>query len=197
MSWQLLTPPEAEPVSLLEAKQHLKVDHDEDDELIQSLITAAREAAESLTGRQLITAHWRYILDRFPGHGAGEASPMWIIKCPVQHIVSIDYLSIDGQWRKLPPTDYSLHPTREPARLAPAFGTSWPLTLPQQASVMVTLVAGYGSPEMVPEGIKSWMKLRLGALYAHREEIAYLVKGRLDPLPFVDRLLDPFRIVML
>jgi len=197
MSWQLMTPPETEPVSLLEAKHHLRVDHDEDDDLIRSLIVAAREAAESLTGRQLVTAQWRFVLDRFPGRGSGEGQPIWLAKCPVQRIGGVDYLAIDGQWRAMPPTDYVLHPTREPARLAPAFGTTWPMTLPEQASVVITLTAGYGSPSMVPDGIKSWIKLRLGALYTHREEIAYLAKGRLDPLPFVDRLLDPFRIVTL
>lgn len=49
---------------------------------------------------------------------------------------------------------------------------------------------------VVPEGIKSWMKLRIGSMYQHREEFALTEKGsKLEPLPFVDRLLDPYRVV--
>lgn len=50
MPLQLLTPPTAEPVSLVEAKLHLRVDFNDDDALITSLITAARQAAETITG---------------------------------------------------------------------------------------------------------------------------------------------------
>lgn len=59
MPLQLVTPPAGEPVSLAEAKQHLRVDGGDDDLLIGSLITAARQAAETKTGRQLITARWK------------------------------------------------------------------------------------------------------------------------------------------
>ena len=48
----------------------------------------------------------------------------------------------------------------------------------------------------MPEGIKSWIKLRLGNLYAHREEIAVLSRGRIDSLPFVAGLLDPYRVAL-
>ena len=67
MPLQLVTPPAEEPVSLAEAKQHLRVDGGDDDLLIGSLITAARQAAETKTGRQLITARWKLVLDAFPG----------------------------------------------------------------------------------------------------------------------------------
>jgi uncharacterized phiE125 gp8 family phage protein len=42
----------------------------------------------------------------------------------------------------------------------------------------------------VPEGLKSWMKLRLGTLDTARQDVTAGVS--LTPLPFADRLLDPF-----
>ena len=63
MPLQLVSAPAGEPITLLEAKQHLRVDVDDDDALIGSLITAARQAAETRTGRQLMTARWKLVLD--------------------------------------------------------------------------------------------------------------------------------------
>jgi uncharacterized phage protein (predicted DNA packaging) len=42
-----------EPISLQEAKKHLRVEFDDDDDLIQGLIVAAREYAEGFMNRPL------------------------------------------------------------------------------------------------------------------------------------------------
>ena len=204
MPLQLVTPPAGEPISLAEAKQHLRVDGGDDDALIGSLITAARQAAETITGRQLMTARWRLVLDAFPGPllmhaGSGSsfslpAHAILLAKCPVQSVVSVEYLDMNGTTQVLPASDYVLDAACEPARLSPVFGKTWPPTLPQIGAVTVTFDAGYGSASEVPEGLKSWIKLRVGSLYGHREEMAVLSRGRIDPLPFVDGLLDGFKV---
>jgi uncharacterized phiE125 gp8 family phage protein len=45
---------------------------------------------------------------------------------------------------------------------------------------------------VVPDGIRSWMLLRVGSLYESREEVAMMTRGKLEILPYVDSLLDPF-----
>ena len=203
MPLQLVTPPAQEPVSLAEAKQHLRVDGGDDDLLIGSLITAARQAAETKTGRQLITARWKLVIDAFPGplmqsvSGSSFSLPghaILLAKCPVQSVVSIEYLDMNGTTQVMPASDYVLDAACEPARLTPAFGKTWPPTLPQMGAVSVTFDAGYGTASAVPEGLKSWIKLRVGSLYGHREEMSVLSRGRIDPLPFVDGLLDGFKV---
>ena len=204
MPLQLVTPPAGEPVTLLEAKQHLRVDVDDDDALIGSLIAAARQAAETITGRQLMTARWKLVLDAFPSatfthavSGATFSLPahaVLLAKCPVQTVLSIEYLDMNGTLQTMPADDYVLDAACEPARLTPAFGKAWPPTLPQIGAVTVTFDAGYGLASAVPEGIKSWIKLRVGSLYGHREEVSVLTRGRIDPLPFVDGLLDGYRV---
>ena len=206
MPLQLVTPPAEEPVSLIEAKLHLRVDFDEDDTLIASLISAARQAAETLTGRQFTTARWRQVLDCFPGPSlmgvaAGQAFSLpghaiLLFKTPVQSVVSINYLDMASVLQVMPASAYTVDTACEPARITPVFGQVWPPSLPQIGAVSVTFDAGYGAAPDVPEGIKSWIKLRLGSLYTHREEMAVLSRGRIDPLPFVQGLLDPYRVVL-
>lgn len=207
MPMQLITPAAAEPVSLAEAKHHLRVDFDEDDALIQALISAARQAAEMLTQRQLVTARWRMVLDSFPGCGlmgvpAGQAFTLpghaiLIPKSPLQSVVEIRYLDMVGVSQVMPAAHYTVDKACEPARITPVFGQIWPVALPQIGAVSVVFDVGYGGPSDVPEGIKSWIKLRLGSLYAHREEVASMARGRIDPLPFVDGLLDPYKVPLI
>src|SRR5690606_41674526 len=62
----LITPPAAEPLSLEDAKNFLRVEHETDDELIAALIAAARGEIELATRRVLLTQTWRIVLHRWP-----------------------------------------------------------------------------------------------------------------------------------
>lgn len=190
MPLQLVTPPALEPVTLSEARLHLRVDTADDDPLIGALISAARLHAEMLTARQFLPARWRLVLDRF--------TPMVLLnRSPVVSVISVRYLDMGGLWQIMPATDYVVESSSEPARITPSFGKIWPPTLPQIGSVEILFDAGYADATKVPDGIKRWMLLRVGSLYQHREEMSVLPAGRIDPLPFVDSLLDPYRVVTL
>ena len=191
---------------MVDMKLHLRVDFDEDDTLIVSLISAARQAAETLTGRQIVTARWKLVLDGFPGpslmgvpSGRSFSLPghaILLAKCPVQSVIAIDYLDMAGAQQTMPASAYTVDTACEPARITPVFGQIWPIALPQIGAVSVTFDAGFGSASEVPEGIKSWIKLRVGSLYAHREEVAIVSRGRLEALPFIDGLLDPYKVAL-
>ena len=207
MPMQLMTPPAGEPISLAEAKLHLRVDFDDDDSLIQVLISAARQAAETLTNRQLMAARWRMVLDSFPGPSlmgvpAGQTFTLpghavLLPKSPVASVVEIRYLDMANAWRVMPAANYTVDSACEPARITPVFGQIWPIALPQIGVVSVIFDAGYGNASAVPEGIKTWIKLRVGSLYVHREEVASMTRGRIDPLPFIDGLLDPYKVPLI
>jgi len=117
-----------------------------------------------------------------------------LFKVPVQSVVSIDYLDMVSARQVMPSETYAVDTACEPARITPVFGQIWPICLPQIGAVSVTFDSGYGTAAQVPEGIKSWIKLRVGSLYAHREELAVLSRGRVEALPFIDGLLDPFKV---
>lgn len=69
MSAFLLTPPASEPLTLDEAKQFLRVEHDDDDALIASLIVAARTQVETVARCALIAQTWRFVRDAWPAAG--------------------------------------------------------------------------------------------------------------------------------
>lgn len=69
MTLFLTEPPMAEPVTLAEAKTHLRVDHESDDALIDGCIRAARELVEQETGLALITQSWQLALEAWPASG--------------------------------------------------------------------------------------------------------------------------------
>jgi len=77
-----LAPPTAEPVTLAEARQFLRLDQTEEDDLLATLITAARLMIEAGAGRCLIEQRWRVVLDRWPADGA--------IRLPLSPVMRIE-----------------------------------------------------------------------------------------------------------
>lgn len=204
----LVSGPATEPVSLSEAKNFLRIDSDitQDDALLTMLIAAARRYAESYLGRSLITQTWKQVSDAFPGNQQTLVMPgvpyswpshaLLLGRSPVQSITSVQYLDMGGTLQTMSSSDYAVDLVSEPTRITPVFGKIWPVTLPQIGAVSVTYVAGYGAAAAaVPEGIRQWILLRLSTLYQNREEHAVMSRGRIDPLPFIDGLLDPYRVV--
>lgn len=186
MAYKIITPPSEEPVSLSEAKQHLRVDGSDDDALISSLIVAARQQAENETLRALCTQTRELVRDYFPHD--------FILRgAPIQSIVSVSFIDADGNDQVLDPVDTLLDKDSEPGYLVPAYGRDWPETFPVPNAVRVRYICGYGSAADVPQSIKQWMLLAIGAMYAQREAIS---DRPLSALPdrFWHRLLDPYRI---
>jgi uncharacterized phiE125 gp8 family phage protein len=206
MPYQIVTEPTVEPLSLTEAKTHLRVDFSADDTLITAMITAVRQYAETITQRQLCTASWRYVIDSFPGparfaipYGSTLSIPSHAIvlnKAPVKTVTAVKYLDLAGVQQTMPAADYTVDYTSAPCRITPIFGRIWPIPLPQIGAIEVDFDAGYGAAADVPQGIKNWMLLRLGALYENREELSVGERITVNPLPFVDGLLDGYKVVV-
>lgn len=200
--------PKVEPLSVQECRNYLRVDSDftSDDALISGLIRAARAFAEAYCGRSFITQKWQLTLDSFPGpsmmgvpYGVTYSIPGHAItleRGTVQSIDSITYLS-SGTLYTMDPTTYVSDLSGNPARITPLFGQIWPvISTPQIGNVKVAYTAGYGdTAAQVPDGIKNWMMIRLATLYANREAVAVLSRGKVEPLPYIDSLLDPYTVV--
>lgn len=191
--------PTTEPVTLADAKNHLRLDDDlvDDDVLITFLIASARRYGEMLTGRSWITQKWRLQLDSFyPSPDGGQI--IELDRGIVQSVDSITYLDTSSAQQTMDLTLLAKDLVSMPARISPKFGTVWPIALPQIGAVQINYTAGYGdTPDTVPEGIRQWMLVRISTLYEHREEVEQVARGKIEPMPFVDSLLDPYKVLVL
>jgi uncharacterized phiE125 gp8 family phage protein len=192
MTLKLIIAPTFEPITLIEAKEQCNVDADltEDDNLLMSIITAAREQAEHLSNRALISQTWERVLDRFPC-GYGQRGQQIELKAMPLSLVSLKYIDGAGAQQTLDPSAYVLNTDEPPGHVYPALGTTWPTThVDAVGAVRVRFTCGYGDATAVPQAVKAWMKLRIGTLYKFREQIAAGVSLAELPGGFTDRLLD-------
>lgn len=161
-----LTQPSVEPVSVSEARHHLRVDDDTDNTYIASLISVARELAEAELDRTLLTTQWQMKLDGFP---AGDIElprpPMSVI----QTSVVVSYTPSDGTVSTLPSTQYRVDTASTPGVIRPLYSGTWPAFIIDANSVTITWWAGYGNDgASVPAVVKNAMLITLTELYENR-----------------------------
>jgi uncharacterized phiE125 gp8 family phage protein len=187
MSLTLVSPPAVEPVTLDEAKAHLKVDTTDDDALIASLITAARARAEWHTGRAFITQSWTLSLDAWPCAGAVE-----IPLPPLQAVTTITTYASNDAATVLDPSLYQVDAASSPARIALKQGVTLPVGLRALNAVQIAFSAGYGDAESnVPAPLREAILDLIANAYANRGDTS----GEL-PLDAL-ALLAPYRILKL
>lgn len=185
MGLTLVAAPAAEPIALADAKAHLRVEHTADDALITALIVAARTEAEHRTGRALISQVWALRLDAFP------TGKIELPKPPLVSVGSITYTDNAGSPQTLAGSEYQVVTDELIGYVQPAYGKSWPSARPVPGSVVVTFTAGNANAAAVPQAIKQWMLLQIGAMYEHRSAAG---DRQIHVLPFADGLLDAARV---
>jgi uncharacterized phiE125 gp8 family phage protein len=146
-------PPGAEPLSLQEAKDYLRVTGDGDDALIAGLITAAREACEDYTGRALITRGYSLFLDAWP------EGDLMLPRPPLVAVTQIRVAASD-----VPPESYVADAS---GRLV--FLSSPPAPGVAARGIEIRFTAGYGArAEDVPAALRTGMKQVVARLYESR-----------------------------
>lgn len=168
------TPPTVEPVTVAEAKNHLRVDTTEDDGYISTLITAAREWCEQYLDRTLVHTQWAMRLHRFP---TDSQYPIELPRPPVvasgtATAVSITYTAESGGTATLSTAQYRVQRLETPGRVTTIYGGTWPAAMEDNDAVIVRWWAGYGdSGSSVPAGIRHAMLMLVGHWYEQRSSV--------------------------
>ena len=184
MSWKVVTEPTVEPVSLSEAKLHLRVDGSTEDALITRLITAAREECEQHIDRSIPTQTLALVLDGFP---AGDIE---LPRGPVTSVTWVKYKNESGTLVTLSSAAYIVDDAGISTALRLPYGGTWPVTLLEPQAVQIQYVAGWAA-NVCPSSLKQWILLRVGSLFETREADSDRPSSE---SPFTQRIIDRWRV---
>lgn len=192
MSAILETGPALEPVSLAEAKAHLRLDAADEDMLLASLITAARMHVEVLTGQVLITQSWRLYFDAWP-----DKTRVEIPIAPLQAISSVTVYDAEGVGAVLPSASWLADVVSNPGRLVRNGSALWPDPGQCANGIEILLTAGHGdAAEDVPQTLRQAILLLAAHWFETREPVA-LGRQTIEAPHSVAALLAPMRRVKL
>lgn len=183
--------PTEPPVSLAEAKAHLRVDFEDDDGLIAALVDAATEHLDGYTGilgRALVTQTWRQDFCDWPADRV-----LRLKLAPVASVTSVKYFDASNAEITVAASgNYALLEDASGAYIKFTSGFSAPALYDERDDrIRVTFVAGYGDPAEVPAAIRAALLLIVGDLYKNRDA------GAVAPNAAVSALLQPYRRVWL
>ncbi|WP_454685206.1 head-tail connector protein [Ancylobacter moscoviensis] len=184
----LLAGPAAEPITLAEAKTYLRVDHDAEDALIASLITAARATVEALTRRALIDQNWRIVRDAWPASGL-----IPVPVNPLRAVLAVHVVDAGGAEVAVPADAFTADTARLPGLIRVGRG-GVPAPGRALAGIAIDIVAGHGaSADHVPSPLVEAARVVLAHFYEHRD-----VPGPGAAFPArLDALVAPFRVTRL
>lgn len=165
MSWTLIrtTNPQKLAVSLEEAKAHLRVAGNAQDDLITQLIEASVEKVERDCERSLITCTWQQTQYGFPSN----AGAILLNMAPASSITSIEYIDEDGSSQTYSALNYSLDKGRNSVTCLDD-DNGWPDTLTTASNrdtVTVTFVCGSTDASNVPRLFKQAVLMDIGVRY--------------------------------
>lgn len=183
---KVITAPTAEPLTLEEVKANLRIVNPDEDDDLSRMIRAARQMAEERLNRALMPQALAFGADAF-------CTVLKVPRPPLIEIDSLKYIDTDGDEQTMPDTGYLVDGFSDPPTISAAPGTSWPSTRAQSGAVVVQYQAGYADATQVPEPIRQWMLLAIGAFYEHRSMVN---EGQTYALPddFYKWLLQPYMV---
>ena len=188
------TEPTAEPLSLQEVKEYLRVDGATDERVVRPLILAARQFAESHMGIAIMQQTLKLEVDTV----IDTDSPLWegmrtapdinyyknyitLPRSPVISVTSVKTYSDADAATTFAATKYYVDNSRQPARIVLRTGENFPSALRVANAIEVIYVAGYTTAYAIPEPIRLGMLQHIAFMYEHRGDM-YEAKSSFPPL---------------
>jgi len=168
----------AAPVSLAEAKEHLRVTHSLEDDLITALVAAACESISQQSGRAITSEVWTI-------YDTGFSGVVHLPKSPVTALGSVKYY-LDGTLATATLADYRLYQDDDYSRVAPIDGKAWPVSQTREDGSQITFTAGYTT---IPDTLRMAVLLLVDFLYYNRGG-----DGDTMPPPGIEQLVGLHRL---
>ena len=166
---RLKTAPTLTPVSLAEAKTHLRIDSSftADDDYITTLINVATSAAENYTNLAIMEQSWYLDIDAFPDYFNLLKGTLRVLT-----INSITYSDADNASQTLASSNYFADGSIKPARIYFAPDATIPSTYDKPNAVNVDFTLGFTAASQVPAPIKQAVLLMVGTYYETRQTVS-------------------------
>lgn len=167
MTARLITPPAATPISLAEAKEHLRVTHADEDTLIGALINAAVSHfdGEGELGRAMITQTWAQWVNQAPGYVRLDVTPF-------QALTAVEYYDTDNALQAATLSDFETWLDGDFVLAKPRKGFTWPNAYSRPDAIKISYTAGFGDASTdVPQAIKHALLLTVAHWYENREAV--------------------------
>ncbi len=202
MALKVIVEPVVEPVSIEDAKAHLRIDSGftEDDGYVSALVASARRFAENFTGALFVQRTCQLTVDYFP---VSRTEALILPTGPAQSISSVTYKDEDGVQQIWDSGAYILDDDVKVPRILPAYDQAWPLARCETNAVTVEFIAGYAPVggviddaayrAGVPSDIGHAIKMLIGHWYENRMEVVVGTTTAQVPMASLD-LLWPYKI---
>jgi len=165
-----------------QVKEHLRIEHDDEDALIDNITLAAYQFAETYTSISILDIEQVDKLDDFQ-------SEITLNHPNTQSITSITYSDTDDAQQTQ--TDYYLDTREYNDTLTPLNNESWPDTNQAYENVVITYQTGFAT---IPEQINQAVLLIITDLYENRGGIILGVS--LNKTNAAEYLLNPYKIML-
>lgn len=185
---ELLEAPATTPVTLTEVKDQLRVEHTDDDTLINRLISVAvaYTDVQGALGHAMISQKWGQWVDSTP------PAAVKLILGPVLQVNAIKYYDTSGSLQTDTLTNYEVLGTSFATTVGPKEGFDWPVTQDRSDAIRIEYTIGYGEATTdVPQTLRHALMMLIGHWYDNRENT---MMDELHNIPYgFDNLLDIHR----
>jgi len=159
------------PVTLDQVKTDLRLQYDNEDSLINSLIAAATDFMDvpnGLINKALITQTWVLSCSGF-----NENRIIDIPITPVQSIQSIQYYDVDDVLQTFDMANVYVYGDENSAWVEAKKAYAIPAFFDRRDAVIITFIAGFGdSPDAVPATINQAMRMTIGHWFDNRAAVS-------------------------
>lgn len=169
MALRVVTAPTGTLISLDDAKAQLRVDHDDEDDLIAALILAAQNQIEALTQRRYLPQTIEWVCDSWCDRMVLPIAPG--SDCSKIAIASVKYTDLQSEQQTLDPaTMYWSRPAGPTLAIARQWFAVWPW-LGDGAERVVVRISITSEAEDAPDAVKHAMRLLISHWYRNRDAV--------------------------
>ena len=178
-----------EPITVEELREHLRIEHNDEDSYLTLLISSARALAENFIDGIIADREYLMIIDGFSSY----------IELPVRPVnpesLTIVYFDENGDSQTIAGYEYKSDLFK--TIIYPAYGESWPATETGFNKVTITFTSGLAGAEgAMPNDVKHAILMLASTLYDQRED--HTAQVRLHDVPTSSQmLLDGYKKVIL